>query len=353
MRTAKAAGKLTIDDVNNYLKKRLLSINNMTARNNRILLLGLSKYAIYDAKPFGVDDQFKEQERRGWGYSTGGTNTTLVDSTKNWIPNQWAGYMFRIEAGTGYGSGRISIVSNTATTLTFSSQSFTPDITTKYEIADTWGLVTTGAIQTLTEATTKNWRTNQWGARKVRITGGAGGGQEFTVSSNTSTALTFSAAGTTTDTTSTYAILSIPNRNAGIELIWVYGNSDVTKKARYIWYPRGGGTNAFDIYDISTGRWDVGTFISPGGEGFGTGSSYTYDGANIIYAARAIGGSYPLRILALDVNTQRLDGAFQTAQVGGTVHIGNFLEIVDSPDGLSYIYTIHNSSQLISRALIY
>lgn len=45
MRTAKAAGKLTIDDVNNYLKKRLLSINNMTARNNRILLLGLWKYA--------------------------------------------------------------------------------------------------------------------------------------------------------------------------------------------------------------------------------------------------------------------------------------------------------------------
>lgn len=325
-----------------------LTVATITAGAN-----GLSKYVIYDAKPFGADDQFKEPERRGWGYATGGSATTLVDNTKNWIPNQWAGYLFKIEAGTGYGSGRISIISNTATTLTFASQSFVPDTTTKYEIADTWGLITTGAAQSLTEATTKNWRTNQWGARRVRITGGTGLGQEFTVSSNTSNSLTFSAAGTATDTTSTYAILSIPARSTGIELVWVYGGSDANKKARYIWYPRGGGSNGFDIYDISTGRWDVGTFISPGGEGFNTGSSYTYDGNNTIYAARSLGIGTPLRILAIDINSQKLDGAYQTAQLSSTIHIGNFLEIVDSPDGVSYLYTMHHSTQLMSRAMIF
>lgn len=311
---------------------------------------GLSKYAIYDSKAFGVDTQFREPERYGWGYATSGSATTLVDSSKNWIPNQWAGYLFKVEAGTGYGSGRISIVSNTATTLTFATQGFTPDTTTKYEIAETWGLASAAAANSVTETTTKNWRTNQWGAKRVRITGGTGVGQEFLVSSNTNNTLNFSTSGTSPDATSPYAIISIPARGAGIEMIWAYGGTDQSKRGRYIWYPRGGGSNGIDVYDITTGRWDVGTFISPGGEGLGVGSMYAYDGADNIYIARA---GTVTRILALNVRTQRLDGAFQTTQFNSTVHIGNLLEIVDSPDGLSYIYTIHHSLQMMSRALIF
>jgi hypothetical protein len=49
--------------------------------------------------------------------SAGSNSTTIVDTTQNWTPNQWAGYIF---ADTKRNSSQ-NIVSNTATTLTLAS----------------------------------------------------------------------------------------------------------------------------------------------------------------------------------------------------------------------------------------
>lgn len=310
---------------------------------------GTSKYAIYDSKVFGTDNQFKPANRQNWGHASSGSTTTLVDSSKNWVVNSWAGYKLRIESGTGFASGIISIISNTETTLTYASQSFTPDATTHYEIADTWGLITTGGTTTpVTEATTKNWTTNMWAGKRVRITGGTALGQEATVTSNTATALT-TAALTLTDTTSTYAILGIPARGSGIQLLWVWGNSDTATRGKYMFLPRGSASNTADIYDITTSRWIYGYFYSPQAETLTTGSMYTYDGVNTIYFQKDATG----RIFAYNFATNEVSGLGTIPYAHSTAIIGNRMEIIETVDGIKYLYIMRHTGQEMWRMLIF
>lgn len=327
--------------------------NSLTVASITAGVSGTSKYAIYDSKVFGVDDQRKETYMKAYGYASGGTTTSLTDASKNWIPNQWTNYQFKIEAGQGYGSGRITITSNSSNTLNYATQTFTPNANTKYEIADSWGLATAGGTTTpITETTTKNWVTNQWAGKRLRTTGGTAPGQEATITSSTATALT-TAALTATDATTTYAILSIPPRGAGIELVWNWGSTDQNIRGRYLFYPRGGGSNSADIFDIRTGKWIFGYFFSPQSELFTTGSSYAYDGVNTIYASRSA-ANLPIRIFAYDINTNSLKGSMTTTFLQSTSHIGNLMEVVASPDGtLEYIYCLQNTGTLLCRGLIF
>lgn len=310
---------------------------------------GTSKYTIYDAKVFGIDDQRKETVMSGYGAASGGGTTTLIDSSKNWIPNQWAGYVFKIESGTGYGSGRITITANSPTTLTYTTQSFTPDTTTKYEIADAWGLATAGAASTLTETGTKNWAVNQWAGKRIRLTGGTLTGTETATTANTSNALTLTG---TPDTTTTYAILSIPARGAGAALIWTW-NATVAANKKKLFFARGSGSNTFDVYDISTGRWTFGTFFGPQNEAFTTGSSYTYDDADGILMSRSVAAG-PIRIFKYSLTTNKVYGVATTTWLQGTVHVGNFMEQVYSPtSNFPYLYCLQNTGTLLSRALLF
>lgn len=324
-----------------------LTVNTITAGAN-----GTSKYAIYDSKLFGSDTQRRSENESPSGYATSGSTTTLVDSRKNWQVNQWAGYLFKIEAGTGYGSGRISIISNTATTLTFVTQSFTPDTTTKYEIADTWGLATAASTTSITETTTKNWASNQWIGKRVRISGGLAAGNEFTVTGSSSTSLSFGSA-PSPDSTSSYALLGIQPRSTGVDLLWAWGGTDTSRKGKYMYLPRGGTTNQIDIYDITTGRWTYGQMFSPQSISFGTGTSYAYDGADTIYIGVCSANGGVTRVYALNINTSMITAFGQTTQIGGNIHIGNFMEFITSPDGVSYIYYLHNSSFALSRAMVF
>lgn len=319
-----------------------LTVASITAAVN-----GTSKYVIYDSKVFGVDDQRSTAGQLGYGWATGGSTTTLVDSTKNWIPNQWAGYFFKIETGTGYGSGRISIISNTETTLTYATQAFTPDATSKYEIADTWGLATAASSTTITEATSKNWTVNQWAGKRIRVTSGASTGTEVAVTSNTATVLTFGTI-TSPDTTSAYAIIGIPPRNAGIELIYPYETT--VDRGKYMWSVRGGGTNQIDIYDITTGRWIYGIHTHPQNELFTTGSSYGYAGGDKILLTRTATGAV-IRVLELDVVTREIVGRATTTWLSGTVTVGNILEVV-SASGYQIVYILQSGGTLLSRAVL-
>ena len=75
-----------------------------------------------------------------FGTCTGaGSTITIVDATKLWAVNQWAGKKVRITGGAGFGLAaavnEIAIVSNTTTTLTFTAiTGFAPDATTTYTI---------------------------------------------------------------------------------------------------------------------------------------------------------------------------------------------------------------------------
>jgi len=73
--------------------------------------------------------------------------TTLVDATKAWVTNQWAGWTVKIVAGTGITENILwrTVISNTATTLTVDSAwTITHDTTTEYIITngDIWYEVT-------------------------------------------------------------------------------------------------------------------------------------------------------------------------------------------------------------------
>lgn len=325
--------------------------NTLTVATVTAAVNGTSKYVIYDARAFGVDSQRKESGMRSEGWATGGSDTTLVDSTKNWLPNQWADYFFKVEAGTGYGSGRIQIISNTSDTLTFAAQTFTPDATTRYDIADSWGLATTGTTTTIAETGSKNWVVNQWGAKRVRILAGTGGGVEAVVQTNTANTLTTGTLTVAPNATSVYAILGAPNRSSGIELIWVWGASDPAKKGRLMFCPRGGGTNQVDIYDLTTGQWEFGLHIRPQNDLFTTGSSYAYDGGDNIYLGRSTSGQV-MRVFQLDIDRREMTGKATTTFLQGTAHVGNLMEIVEL-NGFKYLYSLQTTGTLMARVLLF
>jgi hypothetical protein len=321
--------------------------NTITTASGTAPVAGTGKYVIYDSKAFGTDDQRKEDGMSGYGAATGGSTTTLVDSSKNWIPDQWAGYVFKIEAGTGYGSGRITIISNTATTLTYALQSFTPDTTVHYEIADCWGLPTAGALSTLTETGTKKFAVNQWAGKRMRITAGTLVGTETTITANTATAMTITG---TPAADSVYAILAIQPRGAGTNLVWTWGAS-TAKGKRQMYSPRGGGSNIVDVFDLASQKWQFGLYTFPQSELFNIGSSYAYDGVDTIYMTRSLLNN-PVRVLSYNTLTNKIAAMGTTIITQNAVHIGNLLEIVDSPDGTPFMYSLQNTGTLMSRAVI-
>jgi hypothetical protein len=327
-----------------------LTVNTIAAGGN-----GTSKYVIYDSKAFGNDtiSRVTGRENFGWATGSGQTTTTLVDNTKSWIPNQWSGSLFRVEAGTGYGSGKIVITANSTSSLSYATQTFTPDSSTKYEIADSWGLVSTaGSVTTITETSTKNWPINWWAGKRVRVTAGTTGvTQESGVVSNTGTVLTTGTI-TAVSADAAYCILSIPIRGAATEFIWIHGATDPGKKGRYMYYPRGGGSNTFDIFDITTGTFTFGIMTAGQNEGYTTGTSYTYDGVDTLYFSRSAVGQ-PIRIFKYNIENNTFRGGTTTTFLQGTAHVGNLMEILSTTDGLEYIYCLQNTGTLMARALLF
>jgi hypothetical protein len=313
---------------------------------------GTSRYVISQPEGFGGARQTLVPTRLAYGYATSGSTTTLIDSSENWINNQWAGYRFRINSGTGVGS-EIAIISNTNNTLTFASQSFTPDITTQYKIMDTYGLLTT--VTNVTNAvltdTTKAWSTNQFAGRRVRIVSGTGAGQESLITSNTATALTISGVfGTAPDTTSNYVIYDVPAKGSGIGLIFAYNNTE--NKGRYIIAPRGGGSNLLDRYDITKNIWDLAIPITPRTEIFSTGTMYAYDGSNGIVIHRG-DATTTQRTFRLNLSSLQVETLGTPPYGHGTPTIGNRMDIVTTVDGLKYLYIMRHSSQEMWRTLIF
>jgi hypothetical protein len=126
----------------------------------------------------------------GWATGTHST-TTLQDTTKNWevnvIPKGTQKFV-RITEGTGVGS-EILVISNTSNTLTYATQTFTPDATTRYIIMDAFGTATgAGAITTLTSAPTAGGSGYAVGD-VLNITGGSAQARVLSVSTGAVTAL--------------------------------------------------------------------------------------------------------------------------------------------------------------------
>ena len=320
---------------------------------------GTGRYVIIAPSMFGRDEQFKRIDQSTYGNSNGGgSNTTIVDTTKNWITNQWAGARIRICAGTGR-DAYFLITSNTATTLTFPDQTFVPDSTTCFQIQDSYGTCTGAGSTTTLVDSTKKWATNQWAGKKVRITGGAGFGlaaanNEITIVSNNNNTLTFAAiTGFAPDATTTYTILGMYPRGSGIEMLWLFGKDIPQANGRYILLARGTGYPTFDTYDLLEETWDYPGFSSPKTETMTTGSYYAYDGKDRVYFAPGVAAGLVQYIFVYDIKTKKVSGFGSVPNVQGTQVLGNRMEIITSPQGIQYLYFMRNTAAEMYRAQIF
>jgi hypothetical protein len=295
---------------------------------------------------------------------TATTTTTLVDAAKNWTTNQWVGYIVYMNTnqttpGTSVNTGQaFRITANTSNTLTLQAAGTAPaNGVSRYVIATApaigaieSGLATGTQSTTTIQDTSKSWVVNIFAGRRVRFTSGTGMTQEATISSNTSNTLTLSAAVTTAAVTAntTYSILGIPARGAGIELHWNQGSSDSTKRGKYMFVARGGALSGFDRLNLSTDIWDN-MIISPQSETLTTGSMYTYDGKDRIYFTK----ENTMRCYYLDINTNMIHGAGMYPYAAGTAIIGNRMEIFETPDHLKYIWLNRHSNTECFRCLLF
>lgn len=310
---------------------------------------GTSRYVIEDIKPFGTEISVMGRVGGGSeGFATGGSATTLEDSTKNWETNYWsrtANRKVRIVEGTGVGN-EIAITSNTATTLTYAEQTFTPDITTRYIIMGTFGTATAGAITTLTD-TTKNWGVNQWTNKRVRFLSGTSQGNEYIITSNTATVLTF-ATGTAPDVSTAYAILEAAPKAYGIHLDCITGSTDTTLNNKYMYAWSGTVTPELSRYNITTEHWELLSYF-PQFETLTTGSMYVYDGADRIYFTKDATG----RIMYYDLVKNIVVPASTVPYGMSTAVSGNRMEIIQTTDGLKYLYIMRHSGQEMWRCLLF
>lgn len=308
---------------------------------------GTSRYAIFDSKAFSVQKSIGTIIGGGRSdYATSGSTTTLVDSTKTWPKNYWTGKKVRIIAGTGLGNADIVITSNTATTLTYATQTFTPDTTTIYMILDCFGVATGGSTTTLID-TTQNWATNVFIGKRVKLIAGTGAGNEYTITANTATTLTFAVA-TAPDTTTAYAIFELPARSTGIHLDCINGcsNSSLNNKYLYMW--KGGATSDLYRYNFNTEQSDIVSYY-PASETLTTGSMYVYDGVDRIYYTKDATG----RVYYYDI-VKNVTVPFGMIPYGmSTAILGNRMEIISTTDGLKYLYIMRHSGTEMFRTLIF
>jgi hypothetical protein len=147
------------------------------------------------------------------GTATAGAALTLTDSGQAWGTNVLVDRVVKIISGTG--SGQVKrINANTATVLTVDGNWQTnPDATSAYRIYTmplaTGGMATSGSGTHILDSNAV-WATDTWKGYFVEITAGTGSGQTRTVSTNSDTDITVTAAWTTNpDATSVYRIYRI------------------------------------------------------------------------------------------------------------------------------------------------
>jgi hypothetical protein len=340
------------------------------------------------------------------GTASSATATTLVDSTKTWVTNIYAGKFVAIASGPGAGSTRL-ILSNTGTTLTLEGAAWprgeTPTSASVYVI-DGAGFVqiaATAATGTTITAGTATWVASQWINFQVRIVAGTGAGQIRAITANTGTQLTVAAWTVTPDATSilriegnddhfylagnnavtmyrysisgnTWATLSPGAARAGAyatggTLDWIdgvknaawndgsYGNHFTTtlirQNGRYLYGFRGGASATLDVYDIAANTWISNVAYGNQLPTFTTGScSVDIDGA--IYIQKEATGV----IYRFEVAEHALEPFALNPYPQGAALVGDKMIVVHLGEGttdLHYLYTLgHTRAELVRWLVI-
>lgn len=246
------------------------------------------------------------------------------------------------------------------------------------------------ATGTTLTATGTAWTTNKWASSQVRIVAGLGAGQVRTISSNTGTVLTVSAAWTTNpDGTSQFVVE--PNEDH----IYVMGNSAVTlyrysisgnttttispgvargaafgaggsgflidNQTNAIWTnedtglngtkiysPRGGATAIVDVYDLITNAWSA---LTVGAETFTTGSMWAEMSGSLYAQKDATGRWFEFKAQDGKIKPFAFHGASYTQ---GAAILGDrswAYEFVRNGKEVSIVYGWLNTSATLVRII--
>jgi len=266
------------------------------------------------------------------GTATAGASTTLTNSTKAWLTNQWTNSQIRITAGTGVGQIR-SISSNTGTVITVGSAwAVNPDATSEYSIEgndDFFYLIGNNAVAMYRfSVSANNWTTLSPGAARAGAPGA--GSSAFWISKASWTL----------------------NANGSPNALTV-GSTVYKQNGRYILAFRGGGANSLDMYDIAANTWISGLDYGNRNETFTTGTNAVEYGDDVFIMKEATG-----KILKFNVNDWTMKSfAFltipqSTAISGAKMSILPFEE--PDPDGgtLVFVYVASQTRQEFVRTLI-
>lgn len=263
--------------------------------------------------------------------ATAGGSTTLTNSTKNWLTNQWANSQVRITSGTGVGQIR-TISSNTGTVLTVSSAwTVNPDATSQYSIEgndDYFYLLGNNAVTLYRYSVTSNtWTTLTPSAARGGAPGA--GSSAFWVSKS-----------------------SWELNSDGSPSPLTVGSTVYKQNGRYILSFRGGGANSLDMYDIAANTWISSLDYGNRNEIFTTGSN-AVDYKDDIFIMKESTG----KILKFSISDWAMKSfSFltipqSTAVAGAKMSI---LPYVDPDDGkeLVYLYSASQTRQDFVRMLI-
>jgi hypothetical protein len=251
----------------------------------------------------------------------------------------------------------------------------------------------TGGTSTTLSNSAKAWATNQWANAQVKIVAGTGLGQIRTIASNTGTALTVSAAWTTTpDGTSQYHIegnddfIYLMGNNAvtlyrysisantwttlspgaaraaapgvGASGNWVYNvpsardsrwsDENSIINGRRIYSFRGGAGAVLDYYDIAANTWVSGVTYAPLTETFTTGTKWVYADGYLYISKEATG-----RWFRYDFAEQSMVGWSTNVYPSGAAILGDTaFDVVEPETGVRFIQYILNTSAIVMRCMV-
>lgn len=244
------------------------------------------------------------------------TTTTLNDTTRSWLTNNFNSYQVRIIAGTGKGQIR-NIVSNTSNQLTVQTAwTTTPNATSQYVIEandDYLYLLGNGAVTLYRyQESTNTWSTL---TPTTARTGAP------------STGLTAEWVGKTGDTN------------------WAIESN--LQDGRYIISFRGGGSSVADRYDIALNTWVA--LPTSNAETFTTGTSSCWNGRYIYLKKDAIN-----RFFKFSVRGLYMEPLTSNPYTDGAGIVGNRLWIKDYDDTntIEWLYAPRQSGTELFRMLL-
>lgn len=274
--------------------------NTYTSLSTTGLPASFGTYGELVSTPSWLDSNYKNFAT---GTATSGTATTIVQTGKTWTASQWINFQVRITAGTGAGQIR-TITANTADTLTVATWTTTPDATSQYSIEgndDFLYLMGNNAVTMYRYSISGNsWTT----LSPASARGGAPG------------------AGMSGNWVNDVSATDWTNENAIIN-------------GRRIYSLRGGGSSAFDYYDIAANTW-VAQVYSPSAETFAMGSAFAYYGDRLYCQKENTG-----RWFAYDFAEAQMVPWSTMLYPQGSSGSGSKVFIVVYIDGSTYIPYVH------------